>query len=55
MPTVPTSNVSPMLPPQKGGAEAPSPTMLAMAAAMMHSEGKLGATEPKKPNDRSHK
>ena len=37
MPKVPTSNVIPMQP----KTEMPSETMLAMAASMMHSEGRL--------------
>ena len=50
MPKVPISNVV-KLPGAKGPpTPPPNPTMLAMAAALMHSEGKL---TPTKPNDNS--
>lgn len=52
MPRVPqTDNVVPMQP----QVEMPSPTIFAMAAAMMHQEGHLfpQAQPPKAPDDRS--
>ena len=54
MPKVPTSNVVPGPQP----ATPPSPTMMAMAAALMHNEGRL-FTQPKpalqpKPNGNSN-
>ena len=55
MPRVPTSNVIPMQA-QGQGPQPPSPTMLAMAAALMHSEGKFNAPElTKARDDRSNK
>lgn len=50
MPRVPqTDNVVPMQP----GGEPPSDTMFAMAAAMMHAEGRFDPQPTKAPDDRS--
>jgi len=52
MPAVPRSNVVPL--PQQPQMPKVDPTYLAMAAAIMHEQGRLFEPEqPKVPNDRS--